>query len=88
MSALLVEEWQDRAACRGPQAAVFFPPPRTERRDEKAEREARAKAICGQCSVIADCLDHALDVGEAHGIWGGRNEIERRNMLLLRTNGS
>ena len=84
MSALLVDQWQDKAACRGPQARVFFPPPRTERRDEKAEREALAKAICDQCSVVDDCLEHALQVGEQHGIWGGRNEIERRNLLLER----
>lgn len=88
MSAMLEEEWQDKAACRGPQAEVFFPPPRTERRDEKAERESRAKSICRQCSVVDDCLDHALAVGEAHGIWGGHNEIERRNMLLLVSGGS
>ena len=28
-------EWQLKAACRGPQAAVFFPPTTPERRDEK-----------------------------------------------------
>ncbi len=88
MSALPVEEWQDKAACRGPQSSLFFPPPRTEPRDEKIEREALAKSICNQCSVVTDCLTHALDVGEVHGIWGGRNEIERRNLLLRRANGS
>ena len=84
MSALLVEEWQDKAACRGPQADVFYPPPRTEPRAERAEREARAKAICGRCSVIDECLEHALAVGEMYGIWGGHNEIERRRMLESR----
>ena len=29
--------WQAKAACRGPQAAVFFPPPQFERKDEKLE---------------------------------------------------
>ena len=34
--------WQMKAACRGPQAAVFFPPPQFERKDEESERETRA----------------------------------------------
>ena len=43
--------WQMKAACRGPQAAVFFPPPQFERKDEKLDREARAKEICATCAV-------------------------------------
>jgi len=82
--ALLDDSWQLKAACRGPQAAVFFPPPRFERKDEKLERERRAKAICAQCSVAADCLEYALSIREPHGIWGGVNEAERRQMLALR----
>ena len=39
------EAWQAKAACRGPQAVVFFPPSQFERKEEKAEREERAKAI-------------------------------------------
>ena len=29
-------DWQLKAACRGPQSAVFFPPSRPERREESA----------------------------------------------------
>ncbi len=76
-----VHGWQDRAACRGPQAEVFFPPSRPERREEKRRREARAKAICATCPVCTTCLDHALGLGEQHGIWGGLNENERRALL-------
>lgn len=75
------DDWQRRAACRGPQAAVFFPPPRPERKDEKLERETRAKAICAECSVREDCLRYALDIREPHGIWGGLNESERKQLL-------
>lgn len=76
-----VSGWQDRAACRGPQAEAFFPPSRPERREEKRRREARAKAICESCIVRTTCLEHALGVGEQHGIWGGMNEAERRALL-------
>lgn len=72
--------WQLRAACRGPQAAVFFPPTTVERKDEKLEREVRAKAICGQCAVRQPCLDYAVKIREPHGIWGGLNEAERRDL--------
>lgn len=73
--------WQMKAACRGPQAAVFFPPPQFERKDEKLEREARAKDICTTCSVKEPCLDYAVSIREPHGIWGGLNESERKALL-------
>jgi WhiB family redox-sensing transcriptional regulator len=73
--------WRARAACRGPETALFFPPSNAERREERDRREARAKSICGQCPVQPECLDHAVEFGEAHGIWGGLNEHERRLLL-------
>ncbi len=75
------ESWQLKAACRGPQAAVFFPPSHAERKEEKASRELRAKSICGQCDVRDACLDYAIGIREPHGIWGGLNEVERKLML-------
>ena len=82
MSAIRNDElWQIKAACRGPQAAVFFPPSYFERKDEKVERESRAKAICAQCAVREPCLDFALSIREPHGIWGGLNELERKILL-------
>jgi WhiB family redox-sensing transcriptional regulator len=73
-----------KAACRGPQAAVFFPPPQFERKDEKQEREHRAKQICETCSVREPCLDYAISIREPHGIWGGLNEVERKQLLTSR----
>ena len=87
MSAQRVEEtWQLKAACRGPQSAVFFPPAVFERKDEKLEREARAKDICRTCPVKSPCLDYAVRIKEPHGIWGGLNETERKNLVLARSN--
>ena len=82
MSVQRVEElWQAKAACRGPQASVFFPPSHFERKDEKEAREQRAKSMCSTCSVRQPCLDYALRIREPHGIWGGLNEIERKQIL-------
>lgn len=82
MSTLTSEQtWQDKAACRGPQAIVFFPPAQNERKDEKLAREERAKDICRACSVRPDCLAYALSIREPHGIWGGTNEAERKQLI-------
>lgn len=74
--------WQQWAACRGPHQAIFFPPPRLERRSEKRLRERRAKEICGSCSVQKECLEYALAIREQHGIWGGLTENERREIVI------
>ncbi len=72
------DAWQGRAACRGPQAVVFFPPSTFERKEQKLDREAKAKSICRECPVVEACLEFAVRIKEPHGIWGGRNEVERR----------
>ena len=85
MSAVRIDDaWQVKAACRGPQAAVFFPPSHFERKDEKVEREGRAKAICVTCPVRQPCLEYAVKIREPHGIWGGLNELERKQLLVHR----
>lgn len=80
------ETWQTKAACRGPQAVVFFPPSQFERKEEKLHREAKARSICASCAVTAPCLAYALRIREPHGIWGGLNEAERRELLEHQTN--
>ena len=75
------ETWQLKASCRGPQAEIFFPPAHAERKEEKLQREDRAKAICRTCVVRTECLDYAIRIREPHGIWGGMNEVERKLML-------
>ena len=85
MSALRIDDsWQVKASCRGPQAAVFFPPSHFERKDEKLEREHRAKAICAACPSRRPCLEYAVKIREPHGIWGGLNEAERKQLLAHR----
>jgi WhiB family transcriptional regulator, redox-sensing transcriptional regulator len=74
-------DWQQSAACKGPLQAVFFPPSHLEPRDDKSRREARAKAICKLCPVNAPCLDYAVRIREAHGVWGGTTEVERRALI-------
>jgi WhiB family redox-sensing transcriptional regulator len=77
--------WQRFASCRGEDSVFFFAPAYFEKRGEKLAREAVAKRICASCPVIAACLDFALGMREAHGVWGGLNETERRAILKART---
>ncbi len=57
--------WRDLALCRTvDDATIFFS-------EENAELAA-AKATCMSCTVIASCLEGALERGEAAGIWGGQ----------------
>ena len=73
--------WQQKAACRGPLGAVFFPPSTSERKREKVARESKAKDICMSCPVLAECRDYAIEIREPHGVWGGLSEQERRALL-------
>jgi WhiB family transcriptional regulator, redox-sensing transcriptional regulator len=68
--------WQDRAACRGTDALLFFGPD-GEARPEREIREAKAKAVCASCPVRAQCLNYALGNSIKQGTWGGLNEEER-----------
>ena len=76
--------WQLRAACRGEDSSFFFAPSYFEKRREKDAREAVAKVICRTCPVLEECREYSLEVREGHGIWGGLNEMERRNLLRQR----
>lgn len=75
-------DWQTHGLCRVMDAAVFFPPAHFEHKPEREAREQRAKAICNECPVRAECLDWALTTKEPHGVWGGFSESERKAVLL------
>ncbi|GAA2520151.1 WhiB family transcriptional regulator [Pilimelia columellifera] len=73
-------DWQRHSACRGRDSARFFHP-EGERGAARRRREDRAKAICAACPVRRRCLEHALQVREPYGIWGGLGEGERNRIL-------
>jgi WhiB family transcriptional regulator, redox-sensing transcriptional regulator len=71
-------DWRAHAACKGIDPELFFSSEDLPDKRERIEREQAAKAICGHCSVRADCLAYAIAAGERYGIWGGLNPQERR----------
>ena len=66
-------DWRLDAACRGLDPLVFHP--------SEGDEGLEAKAVCAECPVRQDCLDHALAVREKDGVWGGLTAIERRRLL-------
>ncbi|HIW96792.1 MAG TPA: WhiB family transcriptional regulator [Candidatus Corynebacterium gallistercoris] len=73
-------DWQLESACRGMESEVFFHPD-GERGRARLNREMRAKMVCRTCPVMEQCREHALEVAEPYGIWGGLSESERAQML-------
>lgn len=69
-------DWRNLGACRGLDAAIFYPDD-----DDDAED---AKAVCDVCSVRPACLEHALMNREKVGVWGGATERERRRIIRQR----
>ena len=49
MAVQTLNSWRTRAACRGPETALFFPPSNTERRDD---RDAARVAGQGDLSPV------------------------------------
>jgi WhiB family redox-sensing transcriptional regulator len=69
-------DWQSTAACRDVEPEAFFLPENA-RGPSKRMRETAAKAVCARCPIQRRCLDWALTVGEAYGVWGGMTPAER-----------
>lgn len=81
------ERWQDLAACRGLGKygdSIFFQGGDNPRRTPAAEPNAEARSICASCAVRLECLDFALRTNQEYGMWGGRDERERRKLRTAR----
>lgn len=62
-------------------ASSFFFHPWGERGPSRDQRVLRAKEVCASCPVIDACRQHALEVQEQYGVWGGLSEEERLVLL-------
>lgn len=71
-SAITLGPWAGRALCAGSDPEIFFP--------AHDDQGTEARQICGGCPVRAECLDYAIQADERHGIWGGLDPGERRNL--------
>lgn len=62
--------WQQYGACRGERIGTFVP--------SLGGSFSRARELCSECDVRAQCLDFAMADDELVGMWGGTTERERR----------
>jgi WhiB family transcriptional regulator, redox-sensing transcriptional regulator len=62
------------ALCKGEDPGPWFPPGAG-----RFSAEA-AKAVCAACPARVRCLEWALEVNEAEGVWGGTTPAERAEM--------
>lgn len=69
--------WRRHALCRDTDPELFFPVGTTGTALTQIER---AKQVCGECAVRAECLEFALTTNQDSGIWGGLTEEERRDI--------
>lgn len=67
-------DWRDQANCTG-STHLFFPP-KAERPQARARREAKAERLCVDCDVSAPCREFARENHE-YGFWAGESEEER-----------
>ena len=74
----LERAWMSQANCKGMDPELFFP----DRGDAWTVRAA--KATCDACNVEVQCLEYALTHRERYGIYGGKSERQRRQILCDR----
>lgn len=74
--------WWSEARCRdgnGALSHLFF--------SEELQDIARAKLICAECPVLAECLEGALERREPWGVWGGQLFLNGRVLASKRRRG-
>ena len=69
-------DWRHRAACADEDPELFFPIGDTGPALLQVEQ---AKKVCHRCPVLDSCLQWGLETGQAHGVWGGTSEADRRS---------
>ncbi|MHB8190267.1 MAG: WhiB family transcriptional regulator [Ferrimicrobium sp.] len=75
------EAWRSGARCRDVAPQLFFPVGVT---GEAEVQIQHAKEFCFGCAVSLACLEFALRTNQEYGIWGGKDEEERRTIRRIR----
>ncbi|MFI9829040.1 MAG: WhiB family transcriptional regulator [Streptomyces sp.] len=76
-----MDNWRNHAACRHEDPDLFFPIGNT---GPALVQTEQAKAVCHRCPVREQCLEWAMESGQAIGVWGGTSEAERRSLQRRR----
>ncbi|HVX23830.1 MAG TPA: WhiB family transcriptional regulator [Candidatus Saccharimonadales bacterium] len=82
VAGLIASDWYAFAACKdtdNPDA--FYAPNTFERKPERDARLAFVQQFCAVCPVKAQCLEYAFSAGDERGVWGDKNELQRKWIL-------
>ena len=71
------EGWREQAECRHTDANLFFPIGSS---GSAVAHIKAAQAVCRRCPVQQACLRFALETNQEAGVWGGKDEDERRRL--------
>jgi WhiB family redox-sensing transcriptional regulator len=77
MSRASERDWMPKALCRRLDPELFFPLGKRETAPSKAQ-VAEAKAVCAVCPVRRECREYADTHAIEFGVYGGKDEWERR----------
>lgn len=77
--------WRDQAECRHADASLFFPAGSS---GAAVAHIKAAQAVCRRCPVQEACLRFALETNQEAGVWGGKDENERRMLRRLQRSGA
>lgn len=77
---------RDDRACVGVDIDVFFPSMTIEMGEVDHPDFAAARAVCGSCRVVSQCLTNALaEPATPYGVQGGKSRVERLRLRSQRT---
>jgi WhiB family transcriptional regulator, redox-sensing transcriptional regulator len=66
--------WRPRAACRGQDSDLWFPP--------KGQTAKAGRTICAACPVLVQCLEDSVAT-QPEGMWGGASKRQRRRLRII-----
>lgn len=69
--------------CAEPGDVQFFPTDFEEHRRRTFDAKP-AKRMCRHCPFMNKCLEWSLDNDQKYGVWGGKDERERRAIVRCR----
>lgn len=78
LSTQIGEDWRKRSACRDVDPELFHP---VGNKGPARLQTVQAKAVCGGCDVVADCLAWAVQTAVTDGIIGGTTPAERKPLI-------
>ena len=74
-------DWWSQAACLQEDPELFFP---VGTRGPAVLQIEEARQVCRRCFARTQCLEWAISGGPDHGVWGGLDPDERRQLKQSR----